>query len=153
MKKGQAAMEFLMTYGWAIMVAIIVVGVLGYYGVFSPGKYITGSAILNPPFYMNAWSVVSDADTITPGDQSEVNIEIKNNGGSNYDVRSVAVVGCGLNDTQTTILTGKTQAFNIPCTSPLVNGENFKGDVTVVYTKSGSSIESTSTGTIAEKIA
>ena len=27
-KKGQAAMEFLMTYGWAILAAIIVIGVL-----------------------------------------------------------------------------------------------------------------------------
>jgi len=29
--KGQAAMEFLMTYGWAILAAIIVIGILGYY--------------------------------------------------------------------------------------------------------------------------
>ena len=30
-KRGQAAMEFLMTYGWAILVAIIVIGVLAIY--------------------------------------------------------------------------------------------------------------------------
>ena len=28
-KKGQAAMEFLMTYGWAILAAIIVIAVIG----------------------------------------------------------------------------------------------------------------------------
>lgn len=40
-KKGQAAMEFLMTYGWAILAAIIAIGVLAYFGVFSGGnKYI-----------------------------------------------------------------------------------------------------------------
>ena len=38
-KKGQAAMEFLMTYGWAILAAVVVIGVLAYFGVFSPGKY------------------------------------------------------------------------------------------------------------------
>jgi len=37
-KKGQAAMEFLMTYGWAILAAIIAIGVLAAFGVFSPGK-------------------------------------------------------------------------------------------------------------------
>jgi len=41
MKKGQAAVEFefLMTYGWAILAAIIAIAVLTYFGVFSPGKY------------------------------------------------------------------------------------------------------------------
>ena len=35
--KGQAAMEFLMTYGWAILVVLIVIGVLAYFGVLKPG--------------------------------------------------------------------------------------------------------------------
>ena len=30
-KKGQAAMEFLVTYGWAIMAAMIVISALTYY--------------------------------------------------------------------------------------------------------------------------
>ena len=34
MKKSQAAMEFLMTYGWAVMIIFIVVGSLFYLGVF-----------------------------------------------------------------------------------------------------------------------
>ena len=38
-KKSQVAMEFLMTYGWAILVAIIAIGVLAYFGVFSPSTY------------------------------------------------------------------------------------------------------------------
>lgn len=38
-KKGQAAMEFLMTYGWAILAAVVVIGVLAYFGVFNPGTY------------------------------------------------------------------------------------------------------------------
>ena len=35
-KKGQAAMEFLMTYGWAILVVLIALGALFYLGVFNP---------------------------------------------------------------------------------------------------------------------
>lgn len=38
-KKGQAGMEFFMTYGWAIMAALIAIGVLAYFGVFDPDKY------------------------------------------------------------------------------------------------------------------
>ena len=36
MKKAQAAMEFLMTYGWAILVVLIVLAALFYLGVFTP---------------------------------------------------------------------------------------------------------------------
>lgn len=33
-KKGQAAMEFLMTYGWAILVVLVAIGALAYFGFF-----------------------------------------------------------------------------------------------------------------------
>ena len=39
-KKAQAAMEFLMTYGWAILVVLIVVGALAYFGVLNPSNLI-----------------------------------------------------------------------------------------------------------------
>ena len=35
-KKSQAAMEFLMTYGWAIMIVLIGIGALFFLGVFNP---------------------------------------------------------------------------------------------------------------------
>ncbi|MBI3051059.1 hypothetical protein HYY74_01240 [Candidatus Woesearchaeota archaeon] len=35
-ERGQAAMEFLMTYGWAILVVLVVIGALAYFGVLSP---------------------------------------------------------------------------------------------------------------------
>lgn len=41
MKKGQAALEFLMTYGWAILSAIIVIGTLGSYFYFQQPQFKT----------------------------------------------------------------------------------------------------------------
>ncbi len=40
MRKGQTAIEYLMTYGWAILIILVVGGVLYYYGVFSPSKLV-----------------------------------------------------------------------------------------------------------------
>ena len=37
-KKSQAAMEFLMTYGWAILIVLIVLVALFLFGVFDPGS-------------------------------------------------------------------------------------------------------------------
>ena len=153
-KKGQAAMEFLMTYGWAILAAIIAIGVLAYFGVFSPGKYVTGSAVVNPPFYANAWNVQAG---------NGINIELRNNGGEQYTVTNVAVLSSttGVDCSTTTltmvpstgiVLPSKTISLNIAGCTGLEEGKTFKGDVTITYNKLDSNLALTSTGTIAEKI-
>ncbi len=47
-KKSQAAMEFLMTYGWAILIVLIVLAALFLLGVFSPGG--TNNCSADQPF-------------------------------------------------------------------------------------------------------
>ena len=37
--KGQTALEYLITYGWAILVILVVLAVLWYYGIFTPAKW------------------------------------------------------------------------------------------------------------------
>ena len=150
-KRGQAAMEFLMTYGWAILAAIIAIGVLAYFGVFSPGKYVTGSAVSNPPYYINAWNVKE-------GNPGIVNLQLRNNGGEDYNVTSVLVsntdVDCATTSVPGTITAGQTLTINVPCDTVLTAGQTFKGDLTIKYTKLGTlnPLELTSTGTVAEKI-
>lgn len=139
-KKGQAAMEFLMTYGWAILAAVIAIGVLAYFGVFSPGKYVTGNAVVSPPFYVNAQNVKTTGITL----------ELKNNGGEDYNIASVDVSNCATYSTPTAVLAGASSTVTVPCT--LTAGNSFKGDITIKYTKSGSSVELTSTGTISNKV-
>ena len=39
-KKGQSALEFLMTYGWAILVVLAAIGALAYFGVLSPTNFL-----------------------------------------------------------------------------------------------------------------
>lgn len=142
-KKGQAAMEFLMTYGWAILAAIIAIGVLAYFGVFSPGKYVTGTAVVTPPFYANAWNVKP----------AGVTLEIKNNGGETYDIISVDVTNCAKDSTGWPgVVAGASQAITITCAPVPVAGDSFKGDITISYRKVGSTVDLTSTGTIAEKV-
>ena len=139
-KRSQAAMEFLMTYGWAILAAVIAIGVLAYFGVFTPGKYITGTAVVTPPFYVNAWNAKA----------AGVTLELKNNGAETYNITSVDVVGCSTYSTPTSVNASSSATILVPCS--LTVGNNFKGDITISYTKAGSLVELTSTGTIAEKI-
>ena len=45
--KGQAAMEFLMTYGWALLIVLVAIGVLATFGVFS-GRGVGEACLLGP---------------------------------------------------------------------------------------------------------
>ena len=142
-KKGQAAMEFLMTYGWAILAAIIAIGVLAYFGVFSPGKYVSGSAIVSAPFYANAWAIST----------TSVTLELKNNGGEAYNITSTKVTNCGTNSNAFVVNASALQAISVTCASALKSGDTFKGDITVSYLKSGSSVSLSSTGSVTDKVA
>ena len=42
MKRGQSALEYLVTYGWAILAIVIIAAVLWYTGVFNPSKIAGG---------------------------------------------------------------------------------------------------------------
>lgn len=44
-KKGQAALEFLTTYGWAFMVILVMIGALAYFGVLNPKNLIPESCV------------------------------------------------------------------------------------------------------------
>lgn len=167
-KRGQAALEFLMTYGWAILAAIIVIGVLAYFGVFSPGKFVPEATVVNPPFYANAWNIDANGGSGTKG---LVSVEVRNNGGEDVEITKFQLsdMVCGtktcdaINDTYGTldgtvprslsIPAGKINTTVINCATALDAGDTCKGDVTITYTKTGSGLPLTSSGTIAAKVA
>ncbi len=60
MRKAQAAMEYLITYGWAVLVMLIVVGVLFYLGIFSPHTIMT-CTFQNPGFSCAAYKLTSNS--------------------------------------------------------------------------------------------
>jgi hypothetical protein len=40
MRRGQAALEYLVTYGWGFIIIIVVIGALAYFGFLNPTRYI-----------------------------------------------------------------------------------------------------------------
>ncbi len=89
--RGQAAMEFLMTYGWAILVVLVAIGALAYFGVLSPDRFLpercTGPAGLD---------CVDKAQINAPS--NGVTLAVRNNLGfpiSVYDQSSGTTNECG----------------------------------------------------------
>jgi len=142
--KGQAALEFLMTYGWAILSAIIIIGALGTYFYFNQGG--SSSIFVNAPFYGVA----------TSGSVGTINLEIENKGGESLSSVYVNITGTGTGCTQNTTgfvgsATGA-QVVVVGCAGA-TSGSTFKGDIEITYLRPGSALTQTSTGSVTVPIA
>ena len=142
-KRGQAAMEFLMTYGWAILAAIIAIAVLAYFGVFNPGRYTTETCAVSAPF------VCDDNSAATP---TGVNLVLRNGGDEDYNISKVIISNCGTNDTVSTQAnSGNTATVTVTCSPVLTAGTSFRGNIELTYRKTGGTRDLISTGSIVRK--
>ncbi|MGA3020943.1 MAG: hypothetical protein ABSD68_03275 [Candidatus Micrarchaeales archaeon] len=74
--KAQSAMEYLMTYGWAILIIAVVLGALFSLGVFSGASLIGTSCIASSGFYCSGLTYVHSAPgvfTVTIGQSTGIN--------------------------------------------------------------------------------
>ncbi|MBU0894687.1 MAG: hypothetical protein KKF48_00285 [Nanoarchaeota archaeon] len=146
-KRGQAAMEFLMTYGWAILAAIIVIAVIAIY--FRPSTLVSNSVVVSAPFY--GVGVTYSA--------TQIQVEIRNNGGE--DITAVTPTlsisqpstGTCTAPVAVDMTAGETTVFTWTGCTGLSSGDTISGDINVGYTRSGSSLPLTSSGSIAGKVA
>ena len=86
LRKGQAAMEFLMTYGWAILVVLVVIGALSYFGVLSPSTLL-------PEKCTFPVSISCTDFTVTTG---TVSINLQNGAGRDMIIRGATATGDAL---------------------------------------------------------
>jgi hypothetical protein len=102
-KKGQAAMEFLMTYGWAILVVLAAIGALAYFGVLNPGQLLPDKCTFPASFDCVDKPVVNFAT-------GAVQLAIRNDVGYPIDTIGSTLTGDG--DCTTITLTSVVDAVN-----------------------------------------
>jgi hypothetical protein len=56
-KRGQAAVEFIFTYGWAIMAITISIGALTYFNVLTPDRFVQKYCDFGSQFDCNEMAV------------------------------------------------------------------------------------------------
>lgn len=144
-KKSQAAMEFLMTYGWAIMIVLIGIGALFFLGVFNPSTpstcnvaspFICQDALVT--VFQGAYGVVlriaaTNVDTatisaITINGISCLNTRIRVGTSTNY----------GANPLSQDVTSAKNTALYIYCDGTSggpAPGSKASGEFTITYTK------------------
>ena len=153
MKKGQAALEFLTTYGWALLVIVATIGAFVYFGIYNPQSLIVQKCEIETGFGFGDCKVT----------QSGVLLRIYN--GLRVDITDVYVTvvpyessaGAGCVDTVnlTFIGDGQTTQTLTLCAPELASasiGQSFEGDVEIRYVRSGEKVNHSAEGRILRKV-
>lgn len=90
-KKAQAAMEFLMTYGWAILAVLVVSGALAYFGIMKPETSLPDRCELQQGFYCQDFRIFDAAGAGEDG----LNFTFQNGRGIGIMLGRVIVQGEG----------------------------------------------------------
>ncbi|MBU1111466.1 MAG: hypothetical protein ABIG93_04065 [archaeon] len=140
-KKGQAAMEFLMTYGWAILVVLIAIGALAYFGVLNPSKFLPSSCTLAPGLSCDEFKVDAASD--------EATIVVRNGMGKTITVSDFSLAGTACTGI-TSIADGSTSTA-ICSVAAGAAGDAFRGVISMDYVASGETLNHSISGTLATK--
>ena len=143
-KKGQVAMEFLMTYGWAILVVLVAIGALAYFGVLSPGKFLPESCTIAPGYSCDDFKVSADGSAT---------VIIKNGAKATLTSVGASIGAVAGSCTPTTIAVGSstTCTWVAAALTPGTAGDRFKDTISLAYTESGSTISHSKTGDLIVK--
>jgi len=141
MKKGQAAMEFLMTYGWAILVVLAALAALAYFGVLSPEKFLPEKCVLEP-------GLTCVSSKVTP---TQTTLFIANGLGRTITITGLEVGGCSGTFTAQ-MQSGNTSSFAVSSCSNGIAKDKFKGDIKISYTEKDTGLTKTAYGDIVTKI-
>ena len=143
-KRAQAAMEFLMTYGWAILVVLVAIGALAYFGVLSPEKFLPSSCTLP-----SGLACIDHKATATG-----VTLVIRN--GMGFDLSSVAVLVEGIGSCtqggEVTVGTLPNSGKDTFTCAGTVTGTKFTGDIYVSYTTADTGLSHNQTGAVTTKV-
>ncbi len=128
-KKGQAAMEFLMTYGWAILVVLIAIGALVYFGVTRPERFMPEKCTLS-----TGSGLFCEEFTASSG-EDEVTLRIRNVNIDNAFVYSIEIddPACTYTNAEGTQISSDAHTdFTLgDCT--LESGQSIKGTITLSF--------------------
>ncbi len=156
-RKGQAAMEFLMTYGWAILVVLVAIGALAYFGVLNPGRFLPSTCTIMPGISCTEYKVVATpVANLVNTSAVTANIGIKIQNGMGKDLTGVSAEFAGTKDGicigddslaveaiggPISLADGATMALLVDCTQAPsdvpIKGARFKSELTFIWTADG----------------
>jgi len=141
-KRGQSATEFLMTYGWAILVVVVAIAALAYFGVLSPDQFLPEKCTLPPGLACIDHKITT----------SSVQLYLQNSMGYDITINSINLTdksGC-INSSSVDLVNGAEILYTIGCSS--TSGSKFKSDIKISYVNSATNISHSKVGNIVAKV-
>ena len=149
-RKAQAALEFLMTYGWAILVVLVSIGALAYFGVLSPEKFLPAKCTLQSGI------TCLDHKAVGTGATPSITLYLQNSLGNDIDQIVVRAGGCGNypgtagSTGVAAMANGAPGTFVIPCT--FTSTSKYSGQLNVTYRIIDTQITHNNVGSIVTRI-
>ncbi|MFH1506347.1 MAG: hypothetical protein ABIE94_05170 [archaeon] len=157
MKRAQAALEFLTTYGWAFLVILVMIGALAYFGVLDPQNRLPEKCFVGPGFGCTDQTGDSTANVIK--------VKVTNNLGSMATVSQITVDSAEPDCIGGVFAWGEAIPFDwdpneihelwiyppLPGCD-LVAGDRAQATFTITYTKQGSTYVKTASGEVSVRV-
>ena len=171
--KAQAAFEFLMTYGWALLMTLVAISALVFFGVINPGRFLPDSCIMFAGFTCTDSYASSSSDRLKLTFQNGLGYTMSFTGGPWLNI-SVVVDGAslaGVRDVQAGLTNcARTPpsapsfdigpGFSVVCSYDLLpqgiatstSGTKLKGSIVVTWTDTTTNVLRTRTGSLAATV-
>ncbi len=148
MKKAQAAMEFLMTYGWAILIVLIAIGALMFY--IKPSEILPEKCVISSGsgLFCEKWSA----------DVGQIDLKIKNSLDETLTITTASYITDGTSNCTVALDTAIAASESAPvtfsggsCSTLAASGEKIQGDIALVI-RDADAFNKTSAGTLIVKV-
>ena len=140
-RKAQAAMEFLMTYGWAILVVLVAIGALAYFGVLKADKFLPEKCLIpaSSGLFCDEFTTSSSTGTIT--------LRIKNILTDAVNIESISLdsPSCATSAGGTIDADGVSD-FSLSCSGGLAPQQKVKASITLTYSAGTSGLNKSTAG-------
>ncbi len=150
-KSGQAAMEFLMTYGWAILVVLVVIGALAYFGILNPESFMPRRCVLGSEIQCIDWKLTTDGN---------FDIILGNGVANPITITSVAmedakfknlVGSCSVSPTEELNPGERTEILTLTCNGNIPQGTPIRANLVVTYQDRVTTFSHTARGDVVVK--
>ncbi|NJL44559.1 MAG: hypothetical protein HC945_04600 [Nitrosarchaeum sp.] len=143
--RAQAAMEFLMTYGWAFLILIAIASILAYTGIINPGNIFGNRAYLESGMHLQEYKFDDDTVKLSVMNTmnqpiNSINITVNSTAGSDVACHGSTTLASLQPNVPSTVFNACTVTGTIPEVARL------SADITVSYRKDSELVSHTLEG-------
>ena len=138
-RKSQAALEFIITYGWAFLVVLVSISALAYFGVLGLDRFVPDKCT-----FPSGIACLDEKATA-----SAIAISVQNSVGYDINIDALKAQQCTAIGSQGKLSNGNIRQITMLCNN---TGTKYSGTVNITYTKLDTFLQHTSQGQVIAKI-